>query len=87
MTQGMPGEEALPVQASSTADKQLRLFQFLVAQDDGTFKNVVVEPTVLVDPDTASPYVAMTSAQADTMITLLTEIRDILRDTHEDMTE
>lgn len=84
MTQA--GEEALGVQQSSTVDKQLRLIKFVVAQDDGTWKTVVVEPAVLIDPVTSNTVTPMSASQADTMITLLRDLKELLIALREEIT-
>lgn len=68
MTQ--PVEALLPVTQGS-GPLQLRMLNFVIAQPDGTFKTVSVEPTVLLDPNTGQYVIPMSFDQANDLIARL----------------
>lgn len=87
MTQGAPTEEKVIIQdANPDTGKYLRLEGFLVAQNDGTFQLVKVEPGILLSPATSKPIEPMTAGQANEMIRLLRRMCEKLDELHEDLT-
>lgn len=67
-------EAFVGVQPASTVGTLLRVFNFVVAQPDGSFKTVSVEPTIVLDPDTGKTLVPMSCDQADAMVRLLEKL-------------
>lgn len=71
-------EVFVTVPPNAASGSNVRMFQTVVGQDDGSMVAVLVEPTVLLSSETAQPLTPMSKDQGDQIIKLLKRIADRL---------